>query len=129
MSSRYEVAVERTLNRWVSPALTLMSVAKPCSAVLPEPDTSQVLAGVPGLLFSQTTGLTTGAQGSAAAAGPAVTGTERPAATSARAKVDRHRRTRNVGMGEPPPRRRASRTADFPGASRRRGRRGRWVAA
>src|SRR6478752_7973662 len=43
--------------------------------VLPEPLTSQVLLGVPGLLFSQAIGLAMGAQGSAAASGPKKIGT------------------------------------------------------
>ena len=70
MSSRYDVAVVLTLKLSVSPTLTLISVAKPWMVVLPEPLTSQVLLGVPGLLFSQATGLARGAQGSAAASVP-----------------------------------------------------------
>src|SRR3712207_6380503 len=108
MSSRYDVAVVRTLKRCVSPTLTLISVAKPWIAELPDPDTSQVPAGAPGLLFSQATGLTSGAHGSAAAA--AATGTDRPAATSARARAGHHRWIRDVDIrtASPPPRKRTA---------------------
>src|SRR3954451_5401868 len=52
----------------VEPRFTLMSVAKPWIEVLPEPVTSHSLAGLPGLVFSQATSLTTGASHTAAAA-------------------------------------------------------------
>src|SRR6476646_7700339 len=67
MSSRYDVAVVLTLKFSVSPTLTLISVVKPWLKMIPEPLTSQVLLGLPGLLFSHATGLAMGAQGSAAA--------------------------------------------------------------
>src|SRR3954453_11737377 len=73
MSSRYDRALFLTLKLSVSPALTLIWVAKPWMAVLPDPEMSQVLLGVPGLLFSQAIGLTSGAQGSAANAGRPMT--------------------------------------------------------
>ncbi|GAA0374288.1 hypothetical protein GCM10009530_26000 [Microbispora corallina] len=42
-----------TLNCWVSPALTLIWVAKPTIALLPAPGTSHWDGGVPGRLFSR----------------------------------------------------------------------------
>src|SRR5690349_22879977 len=88
MSRRYEVAVDLILKLTVSPTLTLICVAKPCSAALPEPETSQVLLGVPGFVFSQATGFSNGAHASAAAAGPA-DGTARVAATRVSTSNDR----------------------------------------
>src|SRR3954471_4270254 len=67
MSSRYDFATVLTLKDSVSPTLTLISVAKPWIAAVPEPLTSHVLCGVPGFVFSHATELRT-AQGSAAAA-------------------------------------------------------------
>jgi hypothetical protein len=58
-----------TLNRTVSPLLTLMSVVKPWMFEEPEPLTFHWLDGVPALVFSQATGLTIGGSHGAASAG------------------------------------------------------------
>src|SRR5215213_6451065 len=73
MSRRWLVADVRTLNPIVEPRFTLMSVAKPWMAELPEPVMSHWLRAVPGLVFSQAISLTTGtSQGAAAACGAGV---------------------------------------------------------
>src|SRR3954451_18093789 len=78
MSSRYDLAGVFTLKRSVSPTLTLISVAKPWIAAVPDPLTSHVLCGVPVWVFSHATEVAT-AQGSAAAAA----GTASPATSIA----------------------------------------------
>src|ERR1700761_6419297 len=83
MKMEYEAAVVSTLNWTVEPAVELMSVVKPAM------DGSSELtcqSGVPGCVFSQATGFTTGAaHGFAAAAGALITsvGTTTAVATSA----------------------------------------------
>src|SRR5215470_8478645 len=71
MSRRYDVARVSTLNPIVPPWSTLMSVAKPWMAELPDPVMPHWLSGVPGLVFSQATGLWIGASHGAASAGGA----------------------------------------------------------
>src|SRR3954447_6243440 len=70
MSRRYDVALVSILKPSVSPTLMLICVAKPWMLLLPAPVTPHSLSGLPGLVFSQATGLVTGAsQGAATAAG------------------------------------------------------------
>src|SRR5262245_32464807 len=49
-------AVVLTLKRTVSPLFALMSVAKPCSVLSPDPATSHSELGAPVCAFSQTIG-------------------------------------------------------------------------
>src|SRR6478609_1964198 len=82
MSRRYDDAGVSILKPSVSPTLTLIWVAKPWMLLLPAPVIPHSLSGLPGLVFSQATGLTTGAShGAATAAGGATTLS--PATTSA----------------------------------------------
>ena len=86
MSRRYDDAGVSILKPSVSPTLTLISVANPWMVLLPAPLTPHSLSGVPGLVFSQATGLTIGASHGAAVAGPAGSTTVRPTAASAPAR-------------------------------------------
>ena len=86
MSRRYAVAGVSILNPTVSPRLTLMSVAKPWIELLPAPVMPHSLSGLPGFVFSQATGLTTGASHGAAFAGAAGTTAVRTAAISTAAR-------------------------------------------
>src|SRR5512144_2595946 len=86
MSSRYDEAAVSILKPSVSPTLTLISVANPWIVLLPAPLMPHSLSGLPGLLFSQATGLTIGASHGAAVAGPAGSTTVRPAVASAPAR-------------------------------------------
>src|SRR4051812_34569104 len=82
MSSRYDVAGVSILNPSVSPTSTLICVAKPWIEALPAPVIPHSLSGLPALVFSHATALTTGASQAAAAAGAAVTAASPVAARS-----------------------------------------------
>ena len=70
----YEAAGVLILKFSVSPAFTLIDVAKPWMVEFPAPLTCQSLGGSPGKVFSQAITLVTGGpHGLAAAAGRAVT--------------------------------------------------------
>ena len=86
MSRRYDDAEVSTLNPTVSPWSTLISVAKPWMELLPAPVMSHSLSGLPGLVFSQATGLTTGTSHGAALAGRAGS-TDSPAVMRARMRT------------------------------------------
>ena len=72
-----------TLNDTVCPWSTLMSVANPWIASLPDPLMSHSEAGLPTLVFSHATGLVIGASHGAAAAGAAPAPRSRADATRA----------------------------------------------
>src|SRR4051812_12570547 len=95
MSIRKVVNVLSILKPTVEPRFTLMSVAKPWIEVLPTPETSHSLAGLPSFVFSQATSLTTGASHAAAAARGGGTTTSSTAAKlrqSTPVQQARHRR-------------------------------------
>src|SRR5262245_53313662 len=88
-------AADLILKVIVWPTLTLMSVANPWIEESPEPLMSQVLDGVPGLVFSQATGLTTGGpHGPAACAGRAISSGSVPSATATAPPINRRRTNR-----------------------------------
>ncbi len=79
----YDDAGVLILNDSVSPAFTLIDVAKPWIVESPIPFTCQSLGGSPGWVFSQAITLVTGGpHGPAAAAGRALTRENRPRSTA-----------------------------------------------
>src|SRR2546430_12773266 len=85
MSMWYEEAPAFILNDAVSPGLTLIDVAKPCSGESPAPLTIQSLSGSPTLVFSHAMRLTTGGPQGFPAAADGVAGRAnavKPAATA-----------------------------------------------
>src|SRR5215471_5216799 len=92
-------AADLILKVIVWPALTLMSVANPWMEESPEPLMSQVLDGVPGLVFSQATGLTIGGpHGPAACAGRAFRTGSAPSAAATRPPSTRRRTNRTRSL-------------------------------
>src|SRR5437016_2331346 len=99
MSRRYALAEVFTLKWTVWPASTLMSVAKPWMPASPAPLTSHSLGGLPALVFSHATGLTTGGPHGPAACAPGTPTTS--AATSGSPAAAARTRRREDRRGGP----------------------------
>src|SRR4051794_19977974 len=96
MSSRYVLAAVLTLNDSVSPRFTLIWVAKPWIAAVPDPLTSHWLEGFPGFVFSHATDVGTAHGSVAATARATTTGVSSAASSPATTSIALNRREADV---------------------------------
>src|SRR3954451_21266183 len=96
MSSRYDFATVLTLNDSISPRFTVIWVAKPWIAAVPDPLTSHWLEGFPGFVFSHATDAGTAHGSVAATAWVATIGVSTAARRAAATSSDLSRREAEV---------------------------------